>query len=58
MLSLLSQNRSVLRQVVNIVTSMLSPFMTKTALMTIMDVINNSDDDQEDMEEDEDDQLL
>ena len=57
MLSLLSQNRSVLRQVVNIVTSMLSPFMTKTALMTIMDVINNSDDDQEDMEEDEDDEF-
>ena len=56
MLSLLSQNRSVLRQVVNIVTSMLSPFMTKTALMTIMDVINNPDD-QEDMEEDEDDEF-
>ena len=54
MLSLLSQNRSVLRQVVNIVTSMLSPFMTRTALMTIMDVINSTED-QEDMDEDEDD---
>ena len=56
MLSLLSQNRSVLRQVVNIVTSMLSPYMTKTALMTIMDVINSKDE-QEDMEEDEDDEF-
>merc|ERR1712223_270683 len=40
MLSLLSQNRNVLRQVVNSVTAMLCPYMTQKALMTIMEVVN------------------
>ncbi len=55
MLSLLSQNRNVLRQVVNSVTAMLCPFMTQKALQTILDVVNPPQDDEEAMEEDEED---
>ena len=40
MLSLLSQNKNVLRQVVNSVTALLCPYMTQSALMTIMEVNN------------------
>ena len=58
MLSLLSQNRHVLRQVVNSVTALLCPHMTQKALMTIMEVINpledSEDDDDEEMDEDDD----
>merc|ERR1712045_649717 len=55
MLSLLSQNRNVLRQVVNSVTAMLCPYITHKALMTIMEVVNPSEeDDEEDMDEDDD----
>ena len=52
MLSLLSQNRNVLRQVVNSVTAMLCPYMTPKALLTILDVINPPKDESEGMEED------
>ena len=51
MLSLLSQNRHVLRQVVNSVTGLLCPHMTQKALMAIMEVINPLE---EDANEDED----
>ena len=57
MLSLLSQNRAVLRQVVNSVTAMLCPYITPKALMTIMEVINPPEDleaDDDDMDEDDD----
>ena len=53
MLSLLSQNRHVLRQVVNSVTALLCPHMTQKALLAIMDVINPLEDESEEMEEDE-----
>ena len=57
MLSLLSQNRHVLRQVVNSVTGLLCPHMTQKALMAIMEVINPLEDanEDEDMDDDDDD---
>ena len=60
MLSLLSQNRAVLRQVVNSVTAMLCPYITPKALMTIMEVINPPEEeeaDDEDMEDEDDDEF-
>lgn len=61
MLSLLSQNRNVLRQVVNSVTALLCPFMTDKALMTIMDVISPQEDEEmdvdSDIEDEEDDEF-
>jgi len=56
MLSLLSQNRHVLRQVVNSVTGLLCPHMTQKALMAIMEVINpleDANEEDEDMDDDD-----
>ncbi len=60
LLSLLSQNKSVLRHVVNQVISLLCPHMTKRALQTIMEAINPPQDevmeqDSDENEEDDDD---
>ena len=40
LLSLLSQNKAVLRQVVNSVTAMICPHMTSTALQAVVDVVD------------------
>ncbi|XP_040578804.1 myb-binding protein 1A [Lepeophtheirus salmonis] len=59
LLSLLSQNRSILRQVVNTVFSLISPFVTTKALQTIIDVINPSiekeEEDEDEMDMDDED---
>ena len=55
LLSLLAQNKSVLRQVVNSVTALLCPHMTSSALQAVLDIVVDEEesDDKDDEEEDD-----